>query len=437
MRIVNVMSEVISRSGRLFLCTALVVLTSECRQPLHEAISQVRSEDPQSPLEIAWNRYFVQDLQQHYPYGIQENCRPVFARAAAGVQYQGSVLLFHGYTACPQQFFEMRDYLTTMGFNVLIPLLPGQGRSPVQTGGDTIEQRQYYYQYIPKVDQEGAREYEKFADAMNEIMMNAPGHRIVGGLSVGGALAFASVFRSPGLYGRALILAPFLSLPPDNFWRPIAPVDSSEKSRWDAFYASSKLKIDNDIRKIIMTHNADWIPKEKQELRWGEGCYRNNAAGRAGICDTNIRNIAAAVQFGESAQDTAKKQVVSAAFKKSPTQIQFVGVEYDDGSDTRATKESFQAIRARYQFKMALCFYRGVPHSFLSRSDHPDQDMAWLTHFHERARRFIIDGQFFDTDGASQELVKDPGLLQEATTAVMAPKTEQLGAESYFDLCRQ
>jgi len=106
--------------------------------------------------------------------------------------------------------------------------------------------------------------------------------------------------HAPGLYERALILAPFLDLPPDNFWRPIEPVSATRKASWNAFYANVRLQIQNEIRKIIVKNAPGAIGEDKREVRWVGGCYANNAAGRAGICDTDIRNLADAVLFGEN-----------------------------------------------------------------------------------------------------------------------------------------
>ena len=425
-------------SALTILAAALAWLpATSCKRSMTDPISSTKSQEDVSPVEAAWRRYFVDDLKLHYPYELQEDCKPVFARANPAVPYVGTAIFFHGYTACPQQFFEMRDYLTSLGFNVLIPLLPGQGRGPAQLKGDTLVERQSYYQYIPNIEKGGTQEYEAFVDAMNAIMQKANGLRVVGGLSVGGALAYRSVFAAPGLYERALILAPFLTLPPDNFWRPVEPIDSSGKARWNAFYANAKLKLNNDIRKIIIANKADLISSDKQEVRWGDQCYKRNIGGRAGICDTNIRNIAATIKFGEGATALAAKQADSEAFKKSPTQIQIVAVEFDDGSDTRSTKDTFRKVREPNKFKNSLCFYRGTPHSFLARQDHPGNAMNWLPHFHDRARKFLLDGQFFDTEGPSRELVRDPSLVEGAVSTAFPSKDANIGSEEYFDLCRQ
>ena len=88
-----------------------------------------------------------------------------------------------------QTLAQLRTPGTSRGFHVLIPLLPGQGRGPAQLKGGTVGEREHYYHYVPNIETGGAKEYEAFVDAMNAIIQKASGLRVVGGLSVGGALA--------------------------------------------------------------------------------------------------------------------------------------------------------------------------------------------------------------------------------------------------------
>ncbi len=328
----------------------------------------------------------------------------------------------------------MRDYLNNMGFHVLAPTLPGQGRAPSPVSGGTEISRAEYYKYIPSIENNGGEEYRKFVDDMNVIMEKAPGVHVVGGLSVGGALAVGAVLQAPGLYQKAIILAPFFTVPPDNFWRPIEPKDGSKRAQWQAFYANAKLKIANDVRRVVLMHKTDWIPKDKQELRWGDSCYQQNAGGRAGICDTHMKNIAAVVQYGDIIHDLASSKKHAKQFKGTPTLVQFVGVEYDDGSDTRATKDMMNLLTDRFGFKSNICFYRGTPHSFLSKYDHPGMDMHWLPAFHEQVQGFIGKGEFFAEAGTSAELKKDASIIGGAVQVAVGSNKKP---EDYYPLCRQ
>ena len=412
-------------------------LVTACRPTLRDPVSSSKTAEETQALEGAWNDYFVTNFAKHYPYELQEACKPVFARASAEVPFRGTAIFFHGYTACSQQFYEMRDNLTARGFHVLIPTLPGQGRAPSPTSGDTPESRAHYYEFLPRVETDGATVYRNFVNDMNAIMRKAPGEHMIGGLSVGGALAFGAVMQAPGLYQRALLLAPFFTVPPDNFWRPVEPEKDGVKARWGAFYANAKLKIEGDIRRAVITHKTDWVPKEKQELRWGNGCYKQNANGRAGICDTTLFNLAAVVNYGDTIKELANAKSNTPNSVPPQTQIQIATVEFDDGSDTRATKNIFKTVRDNLKFKMDLCFYRGVPHSFLSRYDHPDMAMEWLPHFYDRANKFFVDGEFFDTNGVSDELIRDPGLVSQAVSVAFPKKDGSEKPEDYFPLCRK
>ena len=52
----------------------------------------------------AWNSFLTQSLAS-YPGGSQEQCKP--RKYDATGAYQGTILLLHGFTACPQQFDEV------------------------------------------------------------------------------------------------------------------------------------------------------------------------------------------------------------------------------------------------------------------------------------------------------------------------------------------
>lgn len=424
---------------KYFSALSLIVLsaTTACRPILRDPVSAAKSDDATEALEAAWNDYFVTNFAKHYPYEVQENCRPVFAKASRDVPYKGTAIFFHGYTACTQQFYEMRDNLNARGFHVLIPTLPGQGRAPAQVSGDTPESRARYHEFIPRIEKDGDEVYRDFVNAMNDIVRKAPGERMIGGLSVGGALALGAVLQAPGLYQRALLLAPFFTVPPDNFWRPVEPENDGLRARWGAFYANAKLKIEGDLRRAMITQKTDWIPKDKQELRWGNGCYKQNTNGRAGICDTTLFHIAAVVKYSDSIRALANKKANTRNSVAPQTQIQIATVEFDDGSDTRATKGVYKSVQDNFKFKMDMCFYRGVPHSFLSRYDHPGMDMTWLPHFYDRANKFFVDGEFFDIDGVSKELIRDPGLIVQAVGATFPKKDGNENADDYYPLCRK
>ena len=147
-----------------------------------------------------WQAYV--DWESELPF--QDSCAPYLEEPAEGIAYRGSVLLLHGFSACPQQYYDLATLLAQEGFRTIVPLLPGHGRP---------------YPAVEK-DDSGAlpgpntwrSAYDAFAEQMNGIMEYADGDRVIGGLSGGGAAALYLTEHTRGLYDRNLIMAPFLAI---------------------------------------------------------------------------------------------------------------------------------------------------------------------------------------------------------------------------------
>jgi carboxylesterase len=136
--------------------------------------------------------------------GILVGAEPV---TLAGTR-AGAVLLFHGYNDSPQSLHFVAAALHARGWSVRVPLLPGHGRR-LQDWAAT-----------------GAREWENAARAELAALRQTHAEVAVGGLSMGGALAFMLAAEDPEV--RAVIgFAPYLhaSLPVELL-RFIAPVAS-------------------------------------------------------------------------------------------------------------------------------------------------------------------------------------------------------------------
>ena len=80
-----------------------------------------------APAVTRWESY-VARVTAEAP--LQEGCAPTRVSPPQGVRAKGVVALFHGFTACPQQFVDVAADLAASGFEVLLPLLPGNGRVP-------------------------------------------------------------------------------------------------------------------------------------------------------------------------------------------------------------------------------------------------------------------------------------------------------------------
>ena len=103
----------------------------------------------------------------------------------------GAVLLFHGYNDSPQSLHFVAAALHARGWTVRVPLLPGHGRR-LEDWAAT-----------------GAAEWEGAARAELAALRRTHSEVAVGGLSMGGALAFMLAAEEPAV--RAVIgFAPYL-----------------------------------------------------------------------------------------------------------------------------------------------------------------------------------------------------------------------------------
>lgn len=302
----------------------------------------------QSPLGAeardAWRAYVAELANVQ----LQPGCRPFMSTLPPGVDYRGVALLFHGYTACPQQFDEVSKALAARGIVVLAPTLPGHGRVPLRdSSGAAVDQ----VSSLPRDDDFAA--YTRFAVKMHGILSKANGVRVVGGISVGGAIA-----ARVAAHGDAA----------DRVWLANSFFDA-------AGVAASLLAPANAL-----------APDYRHS--WGTACEAERARGRAGYCQFLITNLRAVQRFGTETAGMATRV-------KARTQI--LGVEDDASASSPAI-----AAYGRNVPMASTCFFRaGVSHSLLSRYDNPDEPKPWIPATILQLVRFAADGAFFREDGAS------------------------------------
>ena len=73
----------------------------------------------------AWNAYVTTTLGREE--GVRSGCEPL--RFPATSTYRGVVLIWHGFSSCPQEMAVLGPPLAAMGYDVLIPLMPGHGNA--------------------------------------------------------------------------------------------------------------------------------------------------------------------------------------------------------------------------------------------------------------------------------------------------------------------
>ena len=296
--------------------------------------------DPQMP--EAWNRHLRESATQP----LQTACQP-FHLPARGSR-QGAILLFHGYSACPQQYWELAPRLAARGFDVYVPLLPGHGRAP-RPEGNLWQDRS---DDLP-TEQDWTR-YQRQARELAEVMPTQ-GQRVVAGLSLGGAVAASALIQAPQHFDRGLIM-------------------------------TALLDVHSPQNKILPLLNA---VTGARKTDWGAGCERERAGGRGGYCQFRMQHLRALQIFG---------QKTLAEIHKIQVPLQISGVEKDPVIDNGAL---FQAARKVKQSQLCL-MEAGVNHSMLSPYDTPDQPKFWLPTLFRQLDRFLITGQFFTTRGVGE-----------------------------------
>jgi esterase/lipase len=287
---------------------------------------------------------------------IQVNCWPRIIKANKSTPFKGSVLAIHGFTACPQQYFELAERLSDKGYNVILPLMPGHGRVWVD-GNDHFEEIISGSNAIEK--------YKTFAIQLNQVMREEKREKVIIGLSVGGAVSLLATELDPDLYQRSLAISPYLS-----------------------YSKEADSRIQKLLKKILGPSFLNFIGAGEKKIGWGEGCEkRERDNGRAGICNFKLAQIHAAEKLGD---------FVRSLYKNIKTKTQIVGVEKDKAINNN-TNLSFYRKLYKINQQTALCLYPApANHSLLSRFDSPDEDKFWLDSFLDSATSFVAYGKWIE-----------------------------------------
>ena len=111
-----------------------------------------------------------------------------------GQKTRRAVLWFHGYTAAVPQFRQLAEQCFDRGYNVLVPCLPHHG---------------FKDRLSPETSRVKRQELVQFTGAMVDWMHGLGDEIVVGGLSMGGALACWVAQERPDVK-TVVIVAPFL-----------------------------------------------------------------------------------------------------------------------------------------------------------------------------------------------------------------------------------
>lgn len=330
-----------------------------------------------APLELSaaarakWSNYVSETQAAYAAQGtsIQAGCQPALHEPQGA--YKGTVILFHGFTACNQQFEQLAPRLTAHGFLVLMPLLPGHGavhKATKQVNAGPVwcpwcTKRTTPDDFIDMLPSD-YKEYQLFAKKMIEIMEGAGGETAVFGLSLGGAIAAWAGQQFP--FTRQFIAVPMVQLGGvlDNIARFL---------NWVTFTAAGEI-----------------------EIGWGEGCYNERDKGRAGICDFKKKHVLAGRDLGSHDYDSLKGPLPNAVGGG----VQFVFVEGDGAVSTHWVQELATKSGVAKTTPYICGFDAAVGHSFLSTYDNPDQNKYWLDEVTRKVADYLGKGTALPQSGS-------------------------------------
>jgi hypothetical protein len=300
------------------------------------------------------------------------------------------------------------------GYNVILPLYPGQGREPGECANEDSEVYDDLSICVNGTRVDGLplsqQGYIDFVQKVNKIVKQEKEIRNIdkvfaAGLSLGGAAAsFAVSSSGGGLYDASLLMNSFFGFTSPDADRVfneciqnqssslqcitllltsqridelgddvgIAPqgfqefVNETLREYLPDDYSYVSYAIANTkIRSIItdLAENYDSLGDTAKDLldgatlSWGDQCIKQRERGRGGICSFRLRNLFAAHSFAEYARQ------LTGTSRSAQAPVQFVTVERDS-----STRNSLILQAARNQIRVSdnendisLCFHRIVP----------------------------------------------------------------------------
>jgi len=317
-----------------------------------EVEEAVESAGVGSSAQNLWNRYVfaANAAAVRAGRGLQAGCQPQMHTHKG--TYRGAALLFHGFTACPQQFENLIPQLTAKGFTVFAPVTPGHGYNYVTRSGEVDD----YIADLP-TDEE---DYRVFGREMHEIMQAANGKKVIFGMSLGGGIAAWTSYL--GGYDRTFLAAPMVLA---------------------SGFMNNLISLNNQI---------PW--RRNQVSSWGPSCETERQLGRAGICHFTAAIGAAARNLGEQhSQDAETGEHVA------PGSMQIVFVE----RDLAVSSDEVINLALKYGIDDSSNMICGMDaeygHSFLSPYDNPNEDKYWLDEATQMVANYLADGQALPQGG--------------------------------------
>jgi alpha-beta hydrolase superfamily lysophospholipase len=377
--------------------------------------------------ENAWKAYVDGVIANNPP--LQAECKPVRIPATLSgplTAPKGVVVLYHGYTACPQQFMNastigadgkpiqggLASRLSKEGYEVLLPLLPGHGRVAASRPAGEVDAKKNLWPRIddtrdvPGIVASGEQlansGYTKLVETMNAVVAaSTPVNKVVGGISVGAVLATHATLIATKPYTRALIAAPFYQAGDAqiNLLRTAANAAVQGAEFVEKQEVVNALK--GEISPLLLSklaQTAIWKALGESPLGWGETCETiERNGGRAGICQFKVKHLAGVLEYGRLVQELIAKRA------PQQTKFQITGVVSDPVVSNREVEKAALALP-----NSNFCIYDKANHSMFSWRDSAtqNQDKKWIPPLEIATIKFLTSsgaGAEFKTNGAVQD----------------------------------
>ncbi len=334
--------------GRVLLCALAGCLLASCTTAAFSVVAPPAEQEDLVTFAAAWADY-ANDVNET-PRAA--DCEPRRFTAVPGTKRRGAVIMFHGFGTCPQQFLELAPRISALGFDVLLPLLPGHGAMPTADGEDDLSD-------LPSADDDSSRYFE-FASSMNRIMAASPGEKIIVGFSLGGTISLSAALQATELYNRLMLLAPMFAI------------------RGGAFIE-------------IFAETLGRTPGFKKMIVKPRGmrakCRSWQAAGRAGFCNYRYKHLAALTDLMQINRQLYARQPPS-----NPVQVVAAG---DEKYISNHRIADFASAQVEFG-PISLCYMpTDVPHEMLTPYENAGRDMYWLEPLLVNTTAFVVHGRFF------------------------------------------
>lgn len=313
----------------------------------------VRNSDPQvvhsfsGEAQRIWDEYVFSTVNGR---ALQQGCEPVQFKPSPAAQFKGVIILLHGFTSCPKQYWTMAAEFSARGFHVLLPLLPGHG-------GLAVDELDAQYS-LPRATNWFV--YDSFARWLNELAKKVSGAQVhIGGLCLGGTIAARAMQLEPALYARSVLFSPFFE------------VSARMLGRIGRLFGRTA--------DVLNLREGLGLPVALSDLETCEGIERKKM-GRAGYCRTRLDNLIAVARFG---------YFVKSQMRRIQTQIQTIVVENDPVAHPRVTLELIEDHTQLGPARNSVCVMNeSATHSFFSTTDLP-MPKPWLSELHSEIVEFF------------------------------------------------